>query len=132
MVTYYTPASAKKAYRGNVCILVRTDQHFSKNDISHHCKGQDFEICAIQLVTKTSDLIILSLYRAPSGDVSEFLRRLDANLKYLYNPKSEFINCGDININYSSENNQKKQVNSLLKTYNLSLTVNFVIKIQNS
>jgi hypothetical protein len=61
-----------------VCIFVRTDQHFSKIYISHHCKEQDFEICAIQLITKTSNLIILSLYRAPSGDVNEFLRSLDA------------------------------------------------------
>jgi hypothetical protein len=60
-----------------------------------HCK-EDFEICAIQLVPRTSNPIILSLYRTASGEVNEFLRRLDATLKYLYNPKSEFIICGDI------------------------------------
>jgi hypothetical protein len=103
-----------------VCIYVRTDQHFSKIDIYHCYKAQDFEISAIQLVTKTSNLIILSLCRASSGEVNEYLRRLDEFLKYLYNPKSEFINCGDINIKYLSENNQKKQVNSLPKTYYLS------------
>jgi hypothetical protein len=79
----------------------RTDQEFSIFDISHHCKEQDFEICAIQLVTKTANLIILSLYRAPSGDA------LDATLKYLYKPKSEFIICGDIN--NLNENNQKNK-----------------------
>jgi hypothetical protein len=72
----------------------------------HNCKEQDFEICAIQLVTKTSHLIILSLYRAPSGEVNEFLRRPDATLKYLYNPKSEFTICGDIN--YINESSQKE------------------------
>jgi exonuclease III len=61
------------------------------------------EICAILLVTKTANLI--SLYTAPSGDVNEFLKRLDAILKCLYSPKSEFIICGDININYLNENN---------------------------
>jgi hypothetical protein len=81
-----------------VCIFVKKDQHFNKIDISHHCKEQNLEICAIQLVTKTANLIILSLYRAPSGDINEFLKRLDAILKYLYSPKSEFIICGDINI----------------------------------
>jgi hypothetical protein len=54
---------------------------------------------------KTSVLIILSLYITPSGDVNEFLRRLEVTLKYLYNPKSEFIISGDININYLNENN---------------------------
>jgi hypothetical protein len=32
--------------RGGVCIFVRTDQQFNKIDIYHHCKEQDFEICA--------------------------------------------------------------------------------------
>jgi hypothetical protein len=59
-----------------VCIFVRADQQFSKIDISHHCKEQDFEICAVQLVAKTSHLIMLSMYGAPSGDINEFLRRL--------------------------------------------------------
>jgi hypothetical protein len=98
-----------------VCIFVRTDQHFSKIDISHHCKEQNFEIYAVQLATEPSNLITLSLYRAPSRDVNEFLRRVYANFKYLYNPKSEYIICGGININYLNENNHKKQVNSLLK-----------------
>jgi exonuclease III len=121
----------KYLQRGGVYIFVRADQHFSKIEISHHCKEQDFEICAIQLITKTSNIIILNLYKAPSGDVNEFLRGLDATLKYLYNPKFEFIICGDININYLNENNEKKEVNYLLKTYSLSHTVNFATRIQN-
>jgi exonuclease III len=106
----------KGLQRGGVCIFVKKDQRFNKIDISHHCKEQDLEICAILLVTKTANLIIFSLYRAPSGDVNEFLKRLDAVLKYLYSPKSEFIICGNININYLNENNRKQQINSLLKT----------------
>jgi hypothetical protein len=60
------------------------------------------------------------LYRAHSGEVNEFARRLDATSKYLYNPKSEFIICGDININYLNGSRHEKQVKSLLRTYNLS------------
>jgi hypothetical protein len=55
-----------------------TTLYFNKIDISHQCKEQDLEICAIQLVTKAANLIILNLYRAPSGDINEFLKRLDA------------------------------------------------------
>jgi hypothetical protein len=92
----------KRTYRGEVCEFL-----LGKIDISHHCKEQDFEICAIQLITKISILIILC-------NVNEFLRRPDATLKYLYNPKPEFTICGDTNINYLNKNNQK-QVSSLLK-----------------
>jgi hypothetical protein len=67
-----------------VCVFVRKDQCFKKIDISHHCKEQDLEICAIQLETKTYELIIISLYRAHSGDFNQFLKRLDTTLKDLY------------------------------------------------
>jgi exonuclease III len=94
---------------GGVCIFVEKDQCFNKTDISQHSKEQDFEICAIQLETKTSNIIILSLYRAPSGDFYQFLRGLDATLKYLYNPKTECLICGDINIDYLNENYHKNK-----------------------
>jgi exonuclease III len=72
------------------------------------------------------------MYRAPSGDINEFLKRLDVILKYLYSPKSEFIICGDINVNCLNENNRKQQIISILKTYNPSPTVNFATSNQNS
>jgi hypothetical protein len=60
--------------RGGVCIFVKKEQCFNKIDISHHCKEQNLEICAVQLETKTTNFIILSLYGAPSGDFHQFLR----------------------------------------------------------
>jgi hypothetical protein len=54
-------------------------------------------------------------------------------LLYLHNPKSEFLICGDINIDYEylSESNRKKQINSLLTTHNLIHAVNFATRTQN-
>jgi hypothetical protein len=48
----------KRLHRGGVCIFVTKGQHFNKINISRHCKEQDLEIFAIQLVTKTANLII--------------------------------------------------------------------------
>jgi hypothetical protein len=87
-----------------VCISVKINQHFNNIDISHHCTEQDFEICAMQLVTKTAHVIILR-------KVNEFLRILDATLKYLYEQKSEFIICGDIN--YFNDSSQKRKTSDL-------------------
>jgi hypothetical protein len=115
----------QKLQRGGVCIFVKKDKCFNKIDISQHCTEQDLEICAVQLETKTSNFLILGLYRSPSGDFTQFLKGLDATLKYLYNPKSELLICDDINIDYLNESNRKKQMNSLLTTYNLKHTVNF-------
>jgi hypothetical protein len=67
--------------KGAVCIFVNKNKSFNKIDISHQCTEQDLEICAIQLQTKTSDLIISGLYMFPSGDFNQFLKGLDATLK---------------------------------------------------
>jgi hypothetical protein len=64
----------KNQQRGDVCIFVRKDHCFSKIDISQQGRGHDLDICAIQLDTETANLLILSLYKAPSGDI--ILRRI--------------------------------------------------------
>lgn len=43
-------------------------------DILHHCKELNLEICAFQLETKMSNLIILSVYKGPSDDCSAYSR----------------------------------------------------------
>jgi hypothetical protein len=80
----------------------------TKIDILHKCREKDLEICAVELETEASKLIDLSIYRAPTGDFNQFLKKLDVTLKYLYKPKTEFIICGDINMDYLLESNRKK------------------------
>jgi hypothetical protein len=103
----------------------------NKINITHKCREKDLEICAVEVETEASKLILLRLYRAPTGDFNKFIENLDDTLKYLYEPKTEFLICGDINTDYLSESNRKKQLSSLLTTYNLSHTVNFATRIQN-
>ena len=82
-----------------------------------------------ELGTKSSTLIILSLYRAPIGDFNQFIKNLDV-VKHLYKPKTKFLICGDIHTNYLIAINRKKQLASLITTYNLLHTVNFATRIQ--
>jgi hypothetical protein len=91
----------------------------------------DLEICALELETEASKLIILSLYRAPTRDFNQFIKNLDDTLKHLYKPKAEFLICEDINTNHLIESNRKNQLSSLLTTSNLSHTVDFETRIQN-
>jgi hypothetical protein len=93
--------------RGGVCIFIGKDKCFKKLHILYCCKEQVLEISAVQVETKTSDIINLSLYRAPSGDFSQFIKRLYTALRYLHNPKFEFLIYGDLRIDYLNENNQK-------------------------
>jgi exonuclease III len=91
-----------------VYIFIRDDESFNKIVTSLHCTKQTLEVCAVELETKSSNLRILALYRTPSANFNQFTERLDATLKYLYNPKSEFLICGDINVDYLN-NNRKKE-----------------------
>jgi hypothetical protein len=90
-----------------VCIFVREDESFNKIDAWLHCAEQTLEVCAVELETKSSNFSVLALYRVPSASFNQFMKRLDATLKYLYNPKSDFLMCGDINVDYLSDNNRK-------------------------
>jgi hypothetical protein len=82
---------------------------FNKIDTLLHCAEQTLEVCAIELDTKSSNLRTLALYRAPYANFNQFIERLGATLKYIHNPKSEFLICGDINVDYLNDNNWKKQ-----------------------
>jgi hypothetical protein len=90
----------------------------------------DMQHCAVEIETEGTKLIIFCLYRAPTGDFNQFIKRLDDTLKLLYKPKAEFLVCGKINTDYLIENNRKKQIASFLTTYNLSHTVNFATRNQ--
>jgi len=90
------------------------------------------EICTVELEIAAFKLIVLCIYRAPTGDFNQFFKKLDDTLKYLYKPKAEFVLCGDINTDYLHEGNQKKYLSSLLTTFNLSHTVYFATRTQNN
>jgi hypothetical protein len=47
----------------------------------------------------------------------------------LYNNKSEFIICGDININYLENCDTRQQLDAFLSTFNLIGMVNFLTQI---
>jgi len=56
------------------------------------------------------------IYRAPSGNMCEFLDILDDVLGYyLYHPLTELIICGDINVNYLTENENQTKLDTVHK-----------------
>ena len=92
---------------------------FSNIDMAQHCKEQDIEICALKLSFDTLKICILTLYKASSGNFDSFLLKLDTILQSLYTLKLHFIICGDININYLNEIENKNQLVNLLLSCNL-------------
>jgi hypothetical protein len=97
---------------------------FTKVNIKEYCLDKDIEACALKLKSIFSNICILALYRAPSGNFSEFLNRLESILSILYTENNEIVICGDINVNYL-DNKRKMCLDSLLLPYNFSSIVIF-------
>jgi exonuclease III len=115
--------------KGGVCIFVREDLCCNRTDVSYYCEEKNFETYAVLLEIKGFHIIIICIYRSPPGDFGHFLRLLDATLKYLQKPKTEFVICGNINVDYITDNHRKQQLSLLLNTYNLVHTVDFPMRV---
>ena len=118
--------------RGGVIIYVHNSLKFTNFDLSEYCKEKDIEICAVKLNINSLTMCIITIYRAPSGNLTYFLQNLDNVLQYLYTPFTHFIICGDININYLVDHEQKKQLENLLLMYNLIGIIDFPTRINHT
>jgi exonuclease III len=87
-----------KFKNGGVCIFIREDLDFVTVSLDKYCKEKDIEVCALKLNLTFIKLIILAIYRSPSGNFTNFLKNLDSVLNAWCSKKTEFMICGDINI----------------------------------
>ena len=127
LCTAYCTQTMKK---GGVCIFAQKGLECSKIDVNKYCKDQDIEICMLNFKTTSLRFHIMVVYRAPTGNFNLFLNRLDDLIKSVYKTNLNLILCGDINIDYLTENDRKRQLDSMLQTYNLTAIVNFPTRLQ--
>jgi len=117
--------------KGCIIIYVHNSLQYMNIDLSEYCKEKDIKICAVKLIINSLNMFIIAIYRAPTGNLNYFLQNLDNILQYFSTPASH-ITCGDLNMNYLVENEQKKQLDNLLLMYNLISIVNFPVRINNT
>jgi hypothetical protein len=84
----------------------------------------------LNLKTTSFSSHIMAVYMAPTGNFNLFLKRLDDSIKSMYRADLNLILRGDINIDYITENDRKRQPDSLLQTYNLIPIVTFPTRSQ--
>jgi len=106
-------------------IFVHEDLYFFSISLDKYSKEKDIEVCAARLKITPIQLIILAIYRSPSGNFTNILKNLDSILNTWYSNKIEFVICGDININYLENCKKGQQLGTLLQTFNLIGTVSF-------
>jgi len=94
-------------------------------DLSQYCIEKVIEVCAAQINIGNHFIILLCIYRSPSGNFGEFSLLLDLILKYLHKPKVEFIIYGDFNVNFLIDSSSAWQLTLLLQSYNLFHIIDF-------
>jgi hypothetical protein len=115
---------------GGTCIFVHESINYKIIPTDHIYKEKDLELCAIKVNLHKSNIVILVIYRSLSGNYN-YLRKLELFLKSLSTIRTEYIICGDINVEYLQNHSRKQQLDMLLATYNLASIVNFPTRIVN-
>jgi hypothetical protein len=90
----------RKTYKnGGVCIFIHNSIIFNNVLFEKYCVEKDVEVCACKLILTNIKIFVFTVYRSPSGNFDIFFQNLDI-LSTHHNNKSEFVICGDVNINY--------------------------------
>ena len=123
----------RKAHKGgDVCILIDVNLHFTNINMDKYSEERDDEICAIRVYTPSCQTMVMTVYRSPTGDITNFLNTLETTIDKLYNNTTNLIICGDFNINYLSDNKEKQKLNSLLNSYSLYSVIEFPTRTKNT
>ena len=105
---------------------------YSNINLFKYCKEQDLEIVAVKLKLVAKNLIVFCTYRALGGNLEYFFKQVDNIFNTLDNSNTEYILCGDLNINYLESSSKKTKLENLLNMYNLIGTVSFPTRTTNT
>ena len=117
---------------GGVCVFIQDDIHYTNINMDKYSNEKDIEICAMKLHISSHTIVIITVYRSPTGNITYFLHNLVAALNQVYNNTVDIILCGDFNINYLSDNQNKQALNSLLNSFSLYSIIDFPTRIHNN
>ena len=114
----------KNRANGGVCIMLRKDlKYVHVNDIDRLAVESSFEVVAVKLVDY--NLIIVSMYRPPNGDMSIYHERLDSLLSCLQNSKASIMIGGGFNIHFNVKNDSTEQTVDTFGACGLTSVVDF-------
>jgi hypothetical protein len=65
----------KNLKEGGVGIFVNESLNFTKINVQEFGKEQDIEVCAMKLNLPTISILIISIYRSPTGNIIHFFKR---------------------------------------------------------
>jgi hypothetical protein len=114
--------------RGGSCIYVKKEIRTKElNDLEYLGEIKNFELSITELINYK--IILICVYRSPSGKFEVFLNRLEILIQKLHNKKKRLILSRDWNINFLHDSPQVTEINNLLTRFNLINTVRAPIRI---
>ena len=69
--------------KGGAIIYVHNSLQYINNDLSKYAKEKDTEICAVKTSINSLNILIITIYRAPSGNFNYFLQQLNSILQFI-------------------------------------------------
>lgn len=118
--------------KAGVCIFINKNLTFKDVNEDKVCIEKVIHVCTIMLQLTYLNIGILAIYRAPTDNFKLFLNETDTLLKSLDKTDMDFNVCGDMNIGYLIDCFNKKQLDTMLLSYNLVCTVQLPTRIQNN
>ena len=111
----------KKKIRGGVAIFSRLGISCKEIDLTSYSIERDCEMTAVQI--HELDVLIITIYRSPKGNFEHFLEIIDRILTEF--KAKNLILCGDFNIDFSEENNDRRKLEFLDLTtiYNMHASI---------
>ena len=116
---------------GGVCIFVQSYIYYTTINMDRY-SNEDIEICAVKLHISVRTIIVVTVYRSPAGDIDYFLNNLEEALNHIHKNTVDIILCGDFNINYLNDKQDKQALNYLLTSYSLYSIIDFPTRIFNN
>ena len=130
MVTHLRLGIVERTLWGEVFVVSpKKKLVYQTIDRSEYCSEKILEICAIRFQLKSFKLIILCVYRPPTGNLKQFYVLMENILNYLLKPAVSFLICGDLNISLLVNSSEATKLLTLMKTYNLTQMVDFPTRI---
>ncbi|KAK9679378.1 hypothetical protein QE152_g40080 [Popillia japonica] len=103
---------------GGVCILVKNIINYKEIDrLDNFSSELELEVCGIHLYEL--NLIIVTIYRSPTGNFDTLLIKLEDLLSSISKFNTNIILLGDFNVDFLIENRDCLRLTDLLNSFNL-------------
>lgn len=114
---------------GGVAIYIRNDIKgaFKPKNIKYiksFASETTIELCAVSLCYKQTKINIIAIYRPPTGNFNMFVNNLSYALQVASKQNSVVVLCGDLNIDYLKESEEKNILRDTFDCFNLNMPLN--------